>query len=107
MGLFGPLATSSLGHVLSSVERGKRRFDAHGTAQDTRERAMPGRALETREPPAGVDAAAGLSGARRQRSVLRDETDQLRLRGFPAAAGAGPNWLVRHPGLVQPAHPGR
>src|SRR4029079_871190 len=88
IGRFGPSAMGPFSHV-GRVERGQRRFDADGTAQDAREGALVGRPLEAGKAPAGVHAATGLAAAGRQPPVLCDEAAKLRLRRFPAAAGAG------------------
>ena len=50
IGLFGPSA------MVFSVERAQRRIDSHALPEHPRERVVRGRALEAREPPAGVDA---------------------------------------------------
>ena len=71
IGLFGRSA------IAASVEGLESRIDPHGAAEGARERAPSGRALEAREPPAGVDAAA-------RSGQVRDERSGSRYCGVPA-----------------------
>src|SRR5919204_6832749 len=88
IGLFGRSAMDT------SVKACQSGIDLDRAAQRAGECAPRGGALEARQPPARIDAAALERRARRQDAVPGDETDELALGSAAAAPGTGPNRLM-------------
>src|SRR5919201_5908313 len=78
----------------TSVKACQSGIDLDRAAQRAGECAPRGGALEARQPPARIDAAALERRARRQNAVPGDETDELALGSAAAAPGTGPNRLM-------------
>src|SRR5947209_10097360 len=74
-----------------SVEVTQLRPDSDLLPQDAREHAARRRALEAREAPARVGAAARFRATRNEDAVAGRKAEQLALRCPPAAAGAPPH----------------
>ena len=91
-GLFGRSA------IRVSVDPCQPGIDPDGRFQGAIEGSPVGGALEAREPPARVDAAAGAALRVLEGSVPGDKPQQLGLRRLPAATRTRPGWSAHAAG---------